>query len=311
VRDKSWTSVTLGALLVGAVTVLSIAPASAQNRWGPDYFPNVLLTTQDGVMVRFYDDLLKGKAVAINLMYTSCKDECPLETAKLVQLQRLLGERVGKDIFFYSISIDPKRDTPEVLQAYAQRFNVGPGWLFLTGHESDIKLVARKLGLSRGSDASNRDGHMPILMLGDEPAGQWMRNSALDNPRFLATTIAGFLGWKNQTPGRSYAEARPLTIDKGAYVFRIQCSACHTVGKGDGVGPDLAGVTTRRDQGWLRRYLAAPDRMRAEGDPIATALFAKYRNVPMPNLGLDKEEIGAVLRYLDGHRSASGTRGDH
>jgi protein SCO1 len=65
--------------------------------------------------------------VAINVIYTSCKDECPLETARLVQVQRLLGDRMGRDIFFYSLTIDPKRDTPEVLSAYAKKFGVGPG----------------------------------------------------------------------------------------------------------------------------------------------------------------------------------------
>src|SRR5256885_6799647 len=104
-RVKSRIGVTAAAALLAAATC--VGPAFAQNRWGADYFPNVLLTTQDGTAVRFYDDLLKGKAVAINLIYTSCTDECPLETARLVQVQRLLGERVGKDVFFYSISIDP------------------------------------------------------------------------------------------------------------------------------------------------------------------------------------------------------------
>ena len=102
---------------------------------------------QDGKLVHFYDDLLKGKAVAVNLIYTRCTASCPLETAKLAQVQRLLGARVGKDVFFYSISIDPTHDTPLVLKAYAQKFHAGPGWLFLTGKEEDIRLVGRKLGL--------------------------------------------------------------------------------------------------------------------------------------------------------------------
>ena len=297
-RGKSWTGVVAGsALLIAAIALLPIA-AAADNRWGANYFPNVPLITQDGTTVRFYDDLLRGKAVAINAIYTTCKDECPLETAKLVQLTRLLGDRVGKDIFFYSISIDPTRDTPEVLKAYAQKF--GAGWPFLTGKPEDVTLVVKKLGLLRTRDAETRDGHGAILMLGDEPRGQWMRNSAVDNPRFLANTIATFLGWRDDKPVRSYTEARPLTLDKGAYVFRSRCSACHTIGKGDGVGPDLAGVTTRRERAWLARYVAEPDRMLAEGDPIATTLVAKYKNIAMPNLRLDHEEIAAVLSFLEG-----------
>src|SRR6476661_3260571 len=109
-------------------------PAAADNaRWGANYFPNVILTTQDGTKVHFYDDVIKGKIVVIDLIYTHCVDACPLETARLAQVQKLLGDRVGKDVFFYSISIDPNRDTPKVLKAYAQKYHIGPGWTFLTG----------------------------------------------------------------------------------------------------------------------------------------------------------------------------------
>ena len=288
------------AWLVGVTALLSIGPAGAASPWGADYFPNVPLITQDGTTVRFYDDLLKGKKVAINLIYTSCKDECPLETARLVQVQQLLGDRVGKDVFFYSISIDPTRDTPEMLKAYAEKFHVGPGWLFLTGNEDDIKLVAKKLGLTRRRDALTRDGHSASLMIGDVAGGQWMRNSAVDNPRFLATTISNFMGWKNRQPGRSYTEVSGLpTLDTGAYVFQSRCSACHTVGKGDTVGPDLAGVTTRRERSWLVRYLRAPDQMLAEKDPIATALSVQFKNIAMPNLRLSDGEIAILLSFLE------------
>src|SRR3954447_17002045 len=97
----------------GSLAVLAAVPgpwgtAAAANAWGADYFPNVELTTQDGKVVHFYDDVLKGKAVAVNLIYTRCTASCPLKTAKLSQLQRLMKDRIGKDIFFVSISIDPK-----------------------------------------------------------------------------------------------------------------------------------------------------------------------------------------------------------
>jgi len=303
VRRKTWPyTATTSAVLVGAVALLSVGLAVAGNPWGADYFPNVPLITQDGTTVHLYDDLLKGKKVAINLIYTSCKDECPLETARLVQVQQLLGDRVGKDLFFYSISIDPQRDTPAVLKAYAEKFHVGPGWLFLTGKEDDIKLVAKKLGLSRRRDALTRDGHSASLMIGDESGGQWMRNSAVDNPQFLAATIGNFFGWTSRHPVKSYAEVASSRMpDKREYLFESRCGACHTIGNGDRVGPDLAGVTARRDRAWLSRYLAEPDRMRAEGDPIATALFAKYNNVPMPNLRLSGIEVAGLLSYLETH----------
>src|ERR1051325_6953666 len=99
------TLATAGAVVWAVFLVLSSLRASASTtvHWGADYFPNVELTTQNGDTVHFYDDLLKGKSVAIDVMYTNCQDECPLETARLVALQHLLGDRVGKDLFLYSI----------------------------------------------------------------------------------------------------------------------------------------------------------------------------------------------------------------
>jgi protein SCO1/2 len=303
-RRNSGSTVALAALLLAGASFLAIGPGLAappDSPWGADYFPNVELTTQDGVKVRFYDDLLKGKTVAINVMWTHCIDACPLETARLLQVKRLLGDRVGRDIFFYSISIDPKRDTPAVLKAYAEKFGTGPGWLFLTGKMKDINMIRKKLGLSSTNDAKSRDGHAPTLAVGDVASGQWMRNSAVDNPRFLATKINAFLGdWPQ---GKNYAEARPLDIHPGEYVFASMCGACHTVGKGDKVGPDLRGVTARRDPAWLFRYIKAPERMRAANDPISKQLFATYK-VRMPDLGMADGDVHEVIKYLD-TRSAS------
>lgn len=275
------------------------------NRYGAGYFPNVPLLTQDGAMVRFYDDLLKDKSVAINVIYTRCKDECPLETARMLQLSRIFGERMGKDIFFYSISIDPEYDTPAVLKAYAEKYGIGPGWLFLTGKPEDIKLITKKTGLSRGSDAANRDGHTASLMVGDVAAGQWMRNSAVDDPQFLSVTIGNFLGWRDLKQGKSYAEARPLKLGQGEILFGSRCSACHTIGQGEKIGPDLAGVTTRRERGWLARYVQQPDKVLAEGDPIAKALFEQYKQTRMPNVSLGTADVQAVLGYLESRDAAS------
>jgi protein SCO1/2 len=287
--------------LLHALAALARPSGAEAVTWGADYFPNVPLVTQDGKTVRFYDDLLKGKVVAIDLIYTHCHYSCPLETARLAQVQRLLDGRVGKDIFFYSISIDPKRDTPEVMKAYAQKFHAGPGWTFLTGKKEDIDLISRKLGLQiSGTEQVNRDGHTPDLMIGNVPAGQWMRNSALDNARLLAVTLTRFAdGWKRpSTAVRSYAAATQLPVTKGQYLFSTKCAACHTIGYGDRVGPDLSHVTDRRDGSWLARYLAAPDEMLARGDPIARLLHDKYNSVNMPNLGLPTEDVTALIDYL-------------
>ncbi|MBC7513855.1 MAG: SCO family protein [Herminiimonas sp.] len=277
----------------------TLPPAMAASSMGADYFSNIVLTTQDGKQVRFYDDLLKGKSVAINVIYTSCTDECPLETARMSEVQRLLGARMGRDILFYSISIDPEHDTPAVLKAYAQKFGVGPGWLFLTGKKEDITALTKKLGLSRTSDLANRDGHASSLMLGNEPTGQWMRNSAVDNPRFLAASMSTFFGWPDLAAAPSYAQALPVDMGRAEILFQSRCASCHSVGGGDKIGPDLQGVAQRRDPAWLARFIREPEKVLAEGDATAVALFQKYKQVRMPNLRLGDEEVASLVAYID------------
>ena len=300
------TIATVVAVGYAAVTLVGNNLSVAQpQRWAAGEFPNVELTTQDGQRVRFYDDLIKGKSVMIDLIYTDCKDECPLETARLAQVQKLLGDHVGKDMFFYSISIDPSHDTPEVLKEYADKFHVGPGWLFLTGNINDIQLVAKKLALPYDLDATATDGHAPTVVVGDDATGQWTQRGAEDNPRFMASSLTTFFGWPEKATAASYADAKPIDITRGGYVFQTRCVGCHTIGQGDLVGPDLAGVTAIRDPEWLDHYLYAPDQMLADGDPIASALYAKYRRLRMPNLSLNEEDVQAVIAYLDQSRTTN------
>jgi protein SCO1/2 len=301
----------IGRLLVSIAAVCGAAAISAgvttivsadNAKWGAGYFPNVTLTTHEGKRVRFYDDLVKGKIVAIDLIYTTCKYACPLETARMVQVQRALGDRVGRDIFFYSITIDPEHDTPAVLKDYAEKYHVGPGWQFLTGSASDIDLLSKKLGLYSEPDPANPDGHTPLLLVGNEVTGQWMRNSALDNPRFLARTIGDWLNsWESGARAalKPFAEAPSIdNFDQGQYTFRNHCSACHTIGGGDAIGPDLEGVTAAREPQWLRRFIATPEKMLDEHDPIATTLLARFKQVRMPNLYLSDVDAALLVDYL-------------
>jgi protein SCO1/2 len=279
----------------------SSAP-SARSRWRDAYFPNVTLTTQNGASVRFYDDLIKDKIVVINLIYTHCKSMCPLETARLAQVQQRLGDRVGKDIFFYSISLDPENDTPEVLRDYAEKFDVGPGWLFLTGKKSDITLISEKLGLDGDPNPSLRDGHAPSVLIGNEATGQWIRSAALDDPRYLAVLIGQWMNsWATAKPAKSYAQAPAIhTPDRGEYLFRTRCADCHSMGANDKIGPGLANVAARRSRDWLIRWVSEPDKMLAEKDPIAIALYDQYKQVTMPNQHLDSEEVSALIGFLEG-----------
>ncbi len=307
-RRKLRAGFTTGAAIsLIAILFLTVSskPAAAQSRYGANYFPNAVLTTQDGQKVHFYDDVLKGKSVVIDMIYTTCGYACPLETARLAQVQKTLGDRVGKDIFFYSITIDPAHDTPKVLKAYMEKYHIGPGWTFLTGKKSDIELIGKKLGLwNNDPDPNNPDGHTPSVLIGNEPGGQWMRNTATDNPKFLANMIGNWLnGWASSSPVAAsnvdYAKAAQIDLsDKGRYIFATFCAACHTIGHGDKIGPDLQGVTNVRDKAWLERFINTPDKVLAEKDPIAVALFEKYKQVRMPNLNMAPVDLKNLMDFL-------------
>ncbi|MCO6059853.1 SCO family protein [Pseudomonas sp. MOB-449] len=292
-----------------AYLLLAGAFALAAQPLGPGYFPDVPLVDQEGRTLHLYQDLLKGKAVAINMMFTSCASNCPVSTANLARVQQILGDQAGKEIHFYSITVDPETDTPEVLKAYAEKFHASPNWLFLTGKPDDIRLAQRKLGLWSITDVDDTDRHLSSLMVGNEPSGQWMRQSTLDNPRFLAAKLSSFLlGWRHQrgTTGQSYSAAPPIeNLDAGRYLFRKTCTACHTIGKGEALGPDLKAVTTRRDRDWLRRFIKAPDQMLEQRDPIALELFSRYQ-VRMPNLNLGDADVEALIRYIERQGEVSG-----
>lgn len=111
------------------------------------YFTERQLVDQNGNRVRFYSDVLKGKLVVINTMFTSCTDACPLITEQLNRVRAALGANFGKDVQFVSISSDPERDTPAAMKKFAQK-NKGdvPGWVWLTGKKEDVDHILKKLG---------------------------------------------------------------------------------------------------------------------------------------------------------------------
>jgi protein SCO1/2 len=290
------------AALVALVAMASTS-GSAQQRWHKDYFPNVTLITQDGKKVRFYDDLLKGKVVAINFIYTTCPDVCPMDTAALRRVQKLVGPRMGRDVFFYSITLDPKNDTPAALRKYMKTFDVGPGWTFLTGRPQDIALLQTKFGI-RPVKPGALSAHDTRYVMGNEAIARWIKRTPHDNPHVLAHILTRDLPGpamaRDNRPRPSYAKATRIEgMTSGGQLFMSRCSACHSIGGGDDtLGPDLAGVVERRPSAWLHRWIKEPDRMLAAKDPTATALKAKYRGVPMPNLKLSDSDVADVVEFI-------------
>jgi protein SCO1/2 len=103
--------------------------------------PNPELVTDDGRRVRFYDDLVRGRVVAVSFFYLRCTGICPRGTENLLSVQRLLGDRLGRDVFMYSVTLTPELDSPKDLRDYRARYHVQRGWTFLTGRPANVEQV--------------------------------------------------------------------------------------------------------------------------------------------------------------------------
>ena len=153
------------------------------------YFPNHVLLTQDNKPVRFYDDLIKGKVVLINFMFTTCTGVCPPMATNMAKVQSYLGDRVGKDVVILSISVDPTVDTPDKLKRYADNFKARPGWYFLTGEKQNVDWVLYKLG----GYVEDKMKHSGVLIIGNEATGEWVKTAALRNPAQIAEAVTALL----------------------------------------------------------------------------------------------------------------------
>ncbi|HYE40733.1 MAG TPA: SCO family protein [Ramlibacter sp.] len=191
----------LAAPVAGAVLAHGDHDHAPQKKWKElpareqirqKHFPNVLLKAHDGRVLRFYDDLLRGKIVMINFMYIACGDgTCPLTTVTLRKVQQMLGPRAGRDVFMYSISLNPEYDTQEALAAYAKAFEVGPGWLFLTGAPADIERLRRSLGFYDRDPVADADKtqHVAMVRIGNERRQLWSMASALLSPESMIKSL--------------------------------------------------------------------------------------------------------------------------
>jgi protein SCO1/2 len=168
-----------------------VAAAATFTKRGAGYFTDAVLTTHEGRQARFYTDLLKGRRVLINFVFVGCTDVCDSVTANLAAVQDILGDRVGTEIFMYSISLQPDFDTPEVLKDYADRFAVKPGWSFLTGRPQDVEVLRWRLGFADIDPVLDADlfQHAAMLRIGEERLDRWAMAAALLTPESLVATI--------------------------------------------------------------------------------------------------------------------------
>jgi protein SCO1/2 len=290
-------------LAVMTLTLMAASPAiSAEeitNHWGANYFPNVPVVTQDGKTLNFYDDVIKGKRVVVSFIYTSCPDICPLTTARLTQVEDQLRDQMGQDLFFVSMTVDPEHDTPEKLKEFSNAFSTGPGWLFLTGKPEDIRAINARLG----DKSRSLSDHRNEVVLGNDKTGEWARNTVFGDIDRLVLDIRSMdPEWESQVRIIDFNKASDtgfaLGLQPGQALFKKICAPCHTIGVGDRVGPDLRGVAERRSPEWLTRFIRSPQKVRAEKDPTAMEMAARFPGVRMPNLGLTDLDVIDLISFL-------------
>ena len=202
------------ALLCGLAFQAGALPAAARQpalagRQPP--WPDVAVVDQDGRQAHFYSDLVRGKRVAINFVFTTCTTICPPMGANFERLQALLGARAGTDVRLLSISIDPATDTPERLKAWGARFHAGPGWTLLTGSKEELDRLLKAMGVFTADRAS----HAPVLLLGDDRTGRWTRAYGLAPPAKIVELLDGLAATSATSATNAPAATRSASAEQG------------------------------------------------------------------------------------------------
>jgi protein SCO1/2 len=163
-----------GVLLFCPARAAAQQPAPAQQarqQAAQKYFTDVVLVNQDGERVRLYSDLLKDKVVVINFFFATCQGVCLPMNRNIQKVQDVFGDRLGKDAYIISISVDPSTDTPPRLKEYAAKIGARPGWYFITGDKENVAFALKKLG----QYVENREDHTNIVLVGNERTGLWKK----------------------------------------------------------------------------------------------------------------------------------------
>ena len=164
---------------VAKMVKIGAAPAQAA-------MPDVEVVDQEGRKLHFYRDLIQGKTVVVNFVYTRCKTFCPLLGRSFATLQESLGDRLGKEVSLISVSLDPQTDTPERLKAWGAQFGARPGWTLVTGDKRNLDTLLEALT----GDPARRDNHSPAVLLGNYDQGTWIRESGFAAPEKVLAILA-------------------------------------------------------------------------------------------------------------------------
>ena len=150
------------------------------------FFTDLEVVDQNGRKLRFYSDVLKGRVVLINFIFTNCPDACPMVTHKLMQVRNLMAESIKDDVWFISVSVDPERDTPEAMKEFATKQGVDESrWLFLTGSKENLTHIVKKLG----QYTQEVEAHSTLMLAGNDRTRHWTRVMPMVPPDGVAQQL--------------------------------------------------------------------------------------------------------------------------
>jgi protein SCO1/2 len=150
------------------------------------FLPDLALVDQDDHEVRFYSDLIKGKKVLVSFFYTTCGSTCLRQGKVLSDLQKELGDRLGKDIFLISVTMDPETDTPQRLKTWGQQYGRRNGWTLVTGRTVEMEKL---IGHLTGNPLGRLQTHAAFIYLGNDKTNHWIAPYGLSAPKDLIKQI--------------------------------------------------------------------------------------------------------------------------
>lgn len=170
--------------ILPVLLAVSVAAQAQEPSASAKYFGGVTLTDQDGKRVALYE-LMKGRTVVMHTFFATCTGSCPVMARSLTELQTRFADRLGRDLWFVSITVDPENDTPAKLKEYAARNQAKTGWSFLTGSRAEVDAALKKIG----QHVAVRDEHMNVMVIGNDATGLWKKAMALAPARELGDVV--------------------------------------------------------------------------------------------------------------------------
>ena len=187
------------------------APAPADSEPDPTgpttvAIPDVVVMDQNGNKVHFYSDLIKGRTVAVDFIFTTCTTICPPLTANFAKIQKSLIEQGKTGVRLISVSVDPEVDTPEKMKNYAEMFHAQPGWTFVTGTRTSLEQIWRAFSIN----ASVKLDHPATVVIGNDATHSWTYASGLASAGKLVNAVNSVLESKDAVGApHHHGEAKP------------------------------------------------------------------------------------------------------